>query len=91
MRFGVRENPGHDDNLDYDNDNDNGALLDNALPAQGVRRGRRRRAPDGCLPGLHERLGRPGTPPQKPATLLPIVDKIRFCLTGIATAAGDHP
>jgi len=57
MRFGVRENPGHFDDLDYDNDNDNDALLDNALPAQGVRRGRRRGAPDGCLPGLHERLG----------------------------------
>jgi hypothetical protein len=25
MRFGVRETPGHYDNLDYDNDNDNGA------------------------------------------------------------------
>ena len=23
MQFGVRENPGHYDNLDYDNDNDN--------------------------------------------------------------------
>ena len=23
MHFGVRENPGHDDNRDYDNDNDN--------------------------------------------------------------------
>ena len=22
MQLGVRENPGHDDNLDYDNDND---------------------------------------------------------------------
>ena len=25
MHFGVRENPGRYDNLDYDNDNDNGA------------------------------------------------------------------
>jgi len=25
MRFGVRENPGRYDNIDYDNDNDNGA------------------------------------------------------------------
>jgi hypothetical protein len=24
MQFGVRENPGRYDNLDYDNDNDNG-------------------------------------------------------------------
>jgi hypothetical protein len=23
MQFGVRQNPGHYDNLDYDNDNDN--------------------------------------------------------------------
>ena len=23
MQFGARENPGHYDNLDYDNDNDN--------------------------------------------------------------------
>ncbi|WP_157817838.1 hypothetical protein [Candidatus Thiodictyon syntrophicum] len=26
MHFGVRENPGRYDNLDYDNDNDNDAL-----------------------------------------------------------------
>jgi hypothetical protein len=25
MQFGVREDPGRYDNLDYDNDNDNGA------------------------------------------------------------------
>jgi hypothetical protein len=25
MHFAARENPGHYDNLDYDNDNDNGA------------------------------------------------------------------
>jgi hypothetical protein len=25
MHFGVRENPGRYDNLNYDNDNDNGA------------------------------------------------------------------
>jgi len=25
MQFGQRENPGHDDSLDYDNDNDNDA------------------------------------------------------------------
>ena len=25
MQLGVRENPGYYDNLDYDNDNDNGA------------------------------------------------------------------
>ena len=25
MQRGARENPGHDDNLDYDNDNDNDA------------------------------------------------------------------
>ena len=25
MQFGVRENPGRYDNLDYDNDNDNGS------------------------------------------------------------------
>jgi hypothetical protein len=29
MHFGVRENPGRSDNLDYDNDNDN----DNELGA----------------------------------------------------------
>ena len=26
MRYGVRENPGRDDKLDYDNDNERGAL-----------------------------------------------------------------
>jgi hypothetical protein len=26
MRFGMRGNPGHYDNLDYDNDNDNDAM-----------------------------------------------------------------
>jgi hypothetical protein len=27
MHFGVRENPGCYDNLDYDNDNDNDAIV----------------------------------------------------------------
>ena len=29
MQYGVRENPGHYDNLDYDNDNDNDNENDN--------------------------------------------------------------
>ena len=35
MQFGVRENPGHCDNLDYDNDNDNDN--DNDSDAKSIR------------------------------------------------------